>query len=254
MISYIRENTGAEKIDFMGASQGAGQAMASICEHPDMKNMFNTMILSCPAMFIQKEPKQFLLRMLMSVPLASLFGSQEFFMLISVFQLLMPLTWLKGQMGYSFMKLMGFIKRPLGDKGSMKTRARWFQWIPVGCTSVRNLTHWMEVLKTGGALTKLETNTPYKFEDMLKSWDEESKEGGHRPNVMVLLANEDCVIDNKTTKDVFERCYSNCEGTDRGECKVYEAVDYGHIDFIWSEINSTKVIYDKVQKFLLSHN
>jgi pimeloyl-ACP methyl ester carboxylesterase len=130
MVNHIRNVTNADKIDFMGASQGAGQAMGAICERPEMKNMFNTMILCCPAMFIKKDPEEFLLQMLCNVPM-SWWGAREFMSIISVFQLFLPLPWLKGNIGFGFMKLMGFIKRPLGDNGSTKTRARWFSFIPM---------------------------------------------------------------------------------------------------------------------------
>jgi len=254
MVNHIRETTGVDKIDFMGASQGAGQAMASLTEFPEMKHMFNSMILSCPAVFIKKEPKEFLLQLLMSVPMGW-FGAREFFSMIAMFQLFVPFGWLKGLTGFGFMKLMGFIKRPLGDNGSSKIRARWFNWIPIGCTSVKNLVHWLDVLRSGGPLTKFETGEPYPFEKMLNDWERDSQEGEHRPNIFVLLGGADCVIDNEMTQDVFKRCYPKSEGTDPvGTCKVLLANDYGHIDFIWSDLRSTGHIYDKVHKFLLRHN
>jgi len=255
MVNYIRTNTGVDKIDFMGASQGAGQAMAALTQQPEMKHMFNSMILSCPAIFLQKEPKQFLLQLLMSVP-KGWFGAKEFLSLIACFQLFVPLPWLKGVAGLGFMKLMGFIKRPLGDNGSAKIRSRWFSWIPVGCTSVKNLMHWMDIMRRGGPLHKYETGEAYPFEAMLQEWDIAAKEKGeHRPNIYVLLGGADCVIDNEMTQEVFERCYPQSEGTDQiGTCKVLLAHDYGHIDFVWSDLGSTGHIYDKVHKFLLSHN
>jgi len=255
MVKYIRTNTGVDKIDFMGASQGAGQAMAALTQYPEMKHMFNSMVLSCPAVFLQKEPKQFLLQALLSVP-SQWFGVREFLSIIAIFQLFVPLSWLKGQFGFGFMKLMGFIKRPLGDNGSSKIRSRWFSWIPVGCTSVKNLMHWMEVMRRGGPLSKFGTGEEYPFEAMLNDWETAAKEKGeHRPNIYVLLGGADCVIDNEMTQEVFTRCYPQSEGTDQiGTCKVLLAHDYGHIDFIWSDLGSTGGIYDKVHKFLLSHN
>jgi pimeloyl-ACP methyl ester carboxylesterase len=254
MVSYIRSNTGVDKIDFMGASQGAGQAMAAITQFPEMKKMFNSMILCCPAIFLKKEPKEFLIQALMNMPM-SWFGAKEFMTAIAMFQLFVPLGWLKGVAGFGFMKLMGFIKRPLGDGGSSKVRARWFNWIPVGCTSVKNLAHWMDILKRGGPLSKFETGEEYPFEKMLKEWDQDAKRGEHRPNVYVLLGGADCVIDNDMTQDVFSRCYPETESTDTiGTCKVLLAHDYGHIDFVWSDLASTQHIYDKLHRFLLSHN
>jgi pimeloyl-ACP methyl ester carboxylesterase len=255
MVNYIRLTTGVNKIDFMGASQGAGQAMAALTQYPEMKHMFNSMILSCPAMFLKKEPKEFLLQALMSIPMAW-FGAKEFLSVIACFQLFVPLAYLKGVAGFGFMKLMGFIKRPLGDNGSHRVRARWFSWIPIGCTSVKNFAHWMQVMKRGGPLTKFDSTEEYPFEKMLQDWDRDAKEKGeHRPNIYVLLGGEDCVIDNDMTKDVFERCYPPSEGTDQiGSCKILLANDYGHIDFVWSSLESTGHIYDKIQKFLFCHN
>jgi pimeloyl-ACP methyl ester carboxylesterase len=255
MVQHIRTVTGVDKIDFMGASQGGGQAMAALTQFPEMKHMFNSLILSCPALFLQKEPKEFLLQAIMSVPMGW-FGNREFLSVIAMFQLFVPLAWLKGVVGFAFMKLMGFIKRPLGDNGSSKIRARWFNWIPIGCTSVKNLAHWMDILKRGGPLASFETGEAYPFEKMLNDWERDANENGdHRPNIFVLLGGADCVIDNEMTQEVFKRCYPKSEGTDsRGTCKVLLANDYGHIDFIWSDQRSNKHIYDKLQKFLLRHN
>jgi hypothetical protein len=69
------------------------------------------------------------------------------------------------------------------------------------------------------------------------------------------LGDKDCVIDNDMTRDVFERTYPAQEGTDRvsGDCKIHTGEDFGHIDFVWSDKESTGHIYDKISKFLLSH-
>jgi len=259
MAHYIRETTGVDRIDFVGQSQGAGQAMGALCDRPELKDLFNSMILLAPALFLKKNPTEILLQLLLNIP-SHWFGIREFFVGISILQLTMPL-FLIGNTGHSIMKLMGFIKRPLGGNHSWRTRARWFSGIPMGCTSVNNMLHWLQILRVGGPLQRFKSGECYRLEEMIQSWTEDQ----HRPNLLVMLGDRDCVVDSEMTREVFERSYSQQDttlmtdedeittATKRGICKVYTANDYGHTDFIWCGVDSTGHLYDKIERFLLSN-
>lgn len=250
MVEKVKSVSRVDKIDFVGQSQGAGQAICALCEMPQLKDSFNSMVLLSPACFLRQNPDELLIQLLLNAP-SKWFGEREFMVLVCLFQMMLP-QWLVGNSGYAVMRLMGFLKRPLGGSESWKIRARWFSGIPFGCTSVNNLLHWLQVLRNGGCLTKFGTQEPYQIPEMLRQWSPDA----HRPNMLVLLGDKDCVVDEQATRKVFEECY-RCSNDDEGtdvtttRCKVYIAEDFGHTDFLWSDMHNNEHIYDKIEKFLL---
>lgn len=249
MTRKVKEVTGLDKIDFMGMSQGAGQAMGSLSDDHNMNQHFNSMVLLSPACFLRKSPASLLMQLLLQIPEAW-FGVHEFMMFLSLAPLVFP-DWIVGTCGYTIMKVTGFLKRPLGGADSYKTRAKWFKGVPLGCTSVVNLLHWLQVLREGGVLTKYRTREKYDIEGLVERWDTQHS-SIHKPNIFVVLGDDDCVIDHETTKRVFEEKESNNQAQVKTR-KVYVANEFGHTDFLWADMENNGHIYDKIQKFLSCH-
>ncbi|KAL0490116.1 lysosomal acid lipase [Acrasis kona] len=249
MTRKVKQISGLDKIDFIGMSQGAGQAMGSLSSDADMKDHFNSMILLSPACFLRKSPNGLLMQILLQIP-ESWFGVHEFMMVLSLAPLIMP-DWIVGTCGYTIMKMSGFLKRPLGGAESYKTRAKWFKGVPLGCTSTVNLLHWLQVMRDGGVLTRFRTREKYNIEGMLNTWDKQDS-SLHKPNVFVILGDDDCVIDHEASRAAFEERDSNNEVIVKTR-KVHVANEFGHTDFLWADLENNSHIYDKIQKFLSCH-
>jgi pimeloyl-ACP methyl ester carboxylesterase len=248
MTKYIQKTTGIAKIDFIGQSQGTSQAICSMCVIPELKNCFRTLVLLSPALFLKKA-ENWILRILLKVPV-SLMGTQEFLILVNVFQLILP-PLLSGLGGLWIVKLLGFLCQPLGSEASWQHVSKWFSGIPIGATSVNNMQHWFEMLKSGGCIKTFE-GEEYAIQKMLEDWQKNaSVETFHCPNIMVVLGGADCVVDYSITSEVFKKCYPSGA---QYKCEVLIAKTYGHIDFLWSGKSGTEELYEKMLNFMIAEN
>jgi hypothetical protein len=177
----------------------------------------------------------------------SLFGRNEFCIFIHTLQLILP-PWISGIGGYMVVKLTGFLRQPFGKELSLKRMSTWFAGLPIGCASATNLRHWFQMLKQGGCITRYD-GEEYAIEEMLHGWENHPDENFYRPNMLIVLGDNDCVVDHSTTKDVFSRCYTTNKKA--GVCEIVVESSFGHIDFLWSGPSCTKKMYDKVLSFMV---
>jgi len=241
MIDYITQQTGVEKIHFVGQSQGAGQCFGALSSQPSLKSKLNKCFMLSPALFLRKQPNQWLLRLLMATP-GHWFGDAEFMPIIPMFQRLMPkLSVAYG--GNLMMKAMGFIEKSVFD-GPLDDRYKVFVNVPSGCTSVNNLLHWFELLRIGGCIRRFKSNSDessesdYQVEEMLNEWQDLQPSS----KIHVFLGGRDSVVDPERTRKCFKQ-YSSF-------CTVHTYEEYGHTDFVWSTREVVTPIYDKILSIL----
>lgn len=238
MVEYIAKHAHDGKIHFIGQSQGAGQCFAALSSIPTLRDKFAKCVLLSPAIFLKKSPSPWILKLLMSIP-ENWFGEAEFLPAIVVFSRIMPwqLTALAGKM---FMSVMGFIEKEIGGE-SLYHRSKWFANIPTGCTSVNNVLHWLDMLRTGGCIRKFrqppETGR-YRIQEMLDEWSEKQAD----LKVHVFLGGRDVVIDVEKTE--------SCFGKHPHICSVHIFDEYGHTDFVWSSKEHVGSIYSKIVQFI----
>nr|CAG4716796.1 unnamed protein product [Naegleria fowleri] len=232
MIDFVRQATGQDKICWMGMSQGAGQLFAalSLPEFEHYKNYLYAIVGISPACFLKKNPRSFILRILMKIP-RFFFGDREFVVGVAFSQLLLPKNFI-GYMGERALRWLNIQQNPLPDD---PMKGEWFKNIPLGCTSVNNVTHWFNMLKTGGCLRKFNNKEVYPIDSMLAKWKEmyhstehddtisnsaRTNDANYVPPILVCLGAKDNVVDFEeslkqfgcdTCSSLHESCRDNSE-------------------------------------------
>ncbi|KAG2377542.1 hypothetical protein C9374_009058 [Naegleria lovaniensis] len=236
MIDFVRHATGQDKICWMGMSQGAGQLFAalSLPELEHYKNYLFAIVGISPACFLKKNPNGLILRGLMKIP-RFFFGDREFVVGVAFSQLLLPKNFI-GYMGERALRWLNIQQKPLPND---PMKGEWFKNIPLGCTSVNNVTHWFNMLRTGGCLRKFNDQEVYPIDSMLAKWKEMYHSGEHDmgatisshdtnsssssstsnyvPPIMVCLGAKDNVVDFEESLKQFgcDTCSSLNEMTSK---------------------------------------
>ncbi len=143
MAKYVKETTKVEKIDFIGMSQGAAQATCSMTVQPELRNIFNHMVLLSPALRLKKTTN-WLLRLFIQAP-TKLLGSNEFFIPLHMAQLLLP-SWLAGIGGPLVVLALGFMRHPFDTDLTLSQKAKIFSGLPIGATGAKNMQQWFSML------------------------------------------------------------------------------------------------------------
>ncbi|KAL0483838.1 hypothetical protein AKO1_014019, partial [Acrasis kona] len=184
---YVLNETKVDKINFVGQSQGCVQVMCSMCEMPQIRQGLKNIVLISPALLLQKYPSNIVIRSMMLIP-DSLLGTREFLMFFIVLQQMLP-TFLVGFLGYVAARLLGFLQCSPWSYSANKRWSTLFSGILFGCTSVKNIKHWVEVLRRGGAISKYGKTDLYQLDKLIDSWSDKC------PNVMCILGDKDYVAD-----------------------------------------------------------
>ncbi|EFC44938.1 lipase/esterase [Naegleria gruberi] len=282
IIDFVRNATCQSKICWVGMSQGAGQLFAALSqtEYAHYKNYLSAIVGLSPACFLKKNPESTFLRLLIKTP-SFIFGRREFMLIILIGQLLLPASFLaKG--GEYALKLLNIQQKPLPNH---PLKGEWFKNIPLGCTSVNNVVHWLRMLNIGGCLRKFNGIEKYPIDEMLDRWREvyhsnlshqqqDKKQQEYVPPLFVFLGGKDNVIDYEESIKHFGCCDSvlvtdetgehppknistcpgSCPVSNNVRCKILFDPEYGHTDFLWAEPDAKhQRHYDKVIQFLEEH-
>jgi pimeloyl-ACP methyl ester carboxylesterase len=152
-------------------------------------------------------------------------------------QLLLP-SWLAGIGGPLVVLALGFMRHPFDTDLTLSQKAKIFSGLPIGATGAKNMQQWFSMLRDGGPLKRIDGDA-YELEETFDSWSSTTE---RTPKLLVVLGDDDVVIDHEATKQLFSKLNKTC--------KIMVEPTYGHIDFLWSGIESTKKIHNEIERFL----
>jgi pimeloyl-ACP methyl ester carboxylesterase len=215
-IDTILRTTGTKKLAFFGQSQGCGQLIGTLHNHPEMKKKLSFVGLITPGVCI-RTPDNPILHFLSMIP-PKYWGKRQWVptQIITIAQRLVP-ECLMGKCAYIAMTLLSFIQT------ECSVDDRIFRNVPHGSTSALHLAHWFQMIRSPGILRKFDYES-YQKNDYSENVETEE----YHPSILddlpvsVLLGGKDPVIDLELSLSVFKKH------------RVHVQEDFGHIDFTWS--------------------
>eukprot|EP00742_Colponemidia_sp_Colp-10_P004165 GILJ01004444.1.p1 GENE.GILJ01004444.1~~GILJ01004444.1.p1 ORF type:complete len:441 (-),score=64.35 GILJ01004444.1:81-1370(-) len=241
-IDYIRARTGFDKVSYIGHSQGTIQMFAALSLDPSLEDKLVSFVGLGPLISLHQE-RNWMLRALANVHIDELvrwFGIESFLIPNSLSSKILPgfCALLSGLCELVIDSFCGW------NNGSFnRARMAFMAAQEPGGTSVQNVVHWGQALRTGvfkrfdyGSSENIarygQKDAPLYAVENLKTL---------RLPIYLFSGTADLLADEKDVKDLMPLL---------AETAVHESIEgYAHLDFCWA-VTANEKVYSKILPFL----